>query len=596
MAQLKLAFLGNPEVRHAGQLLDFRTRKTLALLVYLAVEGRMQPRDKLTTLFWPESKPQAGRATLRSTLLYLRQALAHDSAAAQSQAHLIVQRDALGFNFEADYHLDCHTLQTAAQPEAVSDLLQQAATLYRGDFLAGFSLPDTPEFDNWVSLQREQAHLQMNTVFDRLSQRQFESGQSHQAIETGNRWLSLSPLHETAYRRLMQLHLAAGNRGEALQSYKSCCRMLQQEFDAQPTPETEALAERIRDFEWDADKPKTQSKIQNQKSVPPVLSKTEGSKILALPLVGRSAEHSQLVKSYHQSCQGQPQIVIIKGEAGIGKTRLGREFVAWAAAQGATILQGKAFETGGRLPYQPIIEALRPHLRRQESLTSLLGEVWLAELSRLLPELRDGLPNLPSPNSQEQTAKTRMFEAIARLGQALAHQNPLVLFIDDLQWADAASLDILHYVARRWSNEKLPVQLVLSLRTEALIRAATVPGDSALVEWLAGLKRELAVTDFTLAPLTFADTAHLVQILSTQTSDQEVSFASQFSRWLFSETQGHPFYISETLKALLEQEVLAMRREGEDQQCLDFTAMIKEEVAESLGGFIPPGVREVTRS
>lgn len=592
MSQLKLAFLGNPEVRHAGRLLNFRTRKALALLVYLSIEGGLQPRDKLTALFWPESNPQAGRATLRSTLLYLRQALAHESAEEPEQSHLIVQRDALGFNFETGHHLDCHILQDAARPEANFDLLQQAAGLYRGDFLTGFSLPDAPEFDTWASIQREQGHLQMNRVFDRLSQMQFDSGQSLRAIETVSRWLTLNPLHEAAYRRLMQLHLTSGDRSKALQTYESCCRMLQQEFDTHPTPETEALAERIQDFGFpisdfglDADKPKTQSKIQNAKS-----------KIVDLPLVGRAAEHHRLVKSYRQSQTGAAQIVIIKGEAGIGKTRLAGEFLGWAAAQGATILQGKAFETGGRLPYQPVIEALRPHLRRQESLTSLLGNVWLAELSRLLPELRDRLPDLPPPDSQEQTAKTRMFEAVARLGQALAHQNPLVLFIDDLQWADAASLDMLHYAARRWHEEALPVQLVLSLRTEALIRAASASGNPALGEWLAGLKRELAVTDLTLEPLTFEDTGQLVQVLGAQEQSKASPFASQFSQWLFTETEGQPFYISETLKALFERGVLTPRGSAPEQGHIDFTGIPAEQFAESLRGFIPPGVREVVRS
>jgi len=589
MAQLKLAFLGNPEVRHAGQLLDFRTRKTLALLVYLAMEGGMHSRDTLTTLFWPESKPESGRATLRSTLLYLRKALDHSTPSdKKNQTHLIVQRNALGFDFSVDHLLDCHILSSATKPDTAFDRLKQAAALYRDDFLTGFSLPNAPAFDDWTRLRREQHHLQMNKVFDRLSHRQFERGEIRQAVDTTNRWLALSPLRETAYRRLMQLHLAAGNRGQALQTYESCCRMLAQEFDVQPSPETETLAERIRAFNFTDSSP--------GRDPLPSKAKEPKSQVIELPLVGRSAEHSQLVKCYYQSRQGQPQTVIIRGEAGIGKTRLAQEMLGWAVAQGAEVLQGKAFETGGRLPYQPVIKALRPRLTQEEKPTTLLDEVWLAELSRLLPELRQQHPNLPPSTAEERTAKTRMFEAVARLGSVLARQKPLILFIDNLQWADAASLDLLQYLARRWNEEERPIQLIFSLRAEALIRAATLSGSLAIVDWLAGLKRDLAVTEIALDPLTTEATTHLVEELCAPASSKNDAILAHFSQWLYSETQGQPFYLSETIKALIEQKVLIARPADSDRWQFDFGDNLGDKLAESLRGFIAPGVREVVRN
>src|SRR5947209_19644891 len=112
-------------------------------------------------------------------------------------------------------------------------------------------------------------------------------------------------------------------------------------------------------------------------------------------------------------------------EAGIGKTRLATEFLAWATIEGADVLQGQAFETGGHLPYQPVIEALRPRIERENAPDDLLTDVWLAELSRLLPELRDRYPDLPTPLGDRFLARSRLFEALARLGQALAARPPL---------------------------------------------------------------------------------------------------------------------------------------------------------------------------
>src|SRR5260370_33909978 len=109
---------------------------------------------------------------------------------------------------------------------------------------------------------------------------------------------------------------------------------------------------------------------------------------LVTPLVGRAGAFSQLVSRYQQAQEGQPQAAFVVGEAGIGKTRLAREFVTWARAQGAEVLSGHAFEMGGRLAYQPLVEALRPRLEEENAPEDLLEDLWLAELSRLLAELR----------------------------------------------------------------------------------------------------------------------------------------------------------------------------------------------------------------
>ena len=120
------------------------------------------------------------------------------------------------------------------------------------------------------------------------------------------------------------------------------------------------------------------------------------------------------------------------------------------------MLRGRAFEAGGRLPYQPLVDALRPRVERENAPADLLADVWLAELSRLLPELRERYPDLPPLAADETTARTRLYEAAVRLVQVLAERNPIVLFVDDVQWADAASLDVLQYAAHRFVESHTP--------------------------------------------------------------------------------------------------------------------------------------------
>ena len=139
---------------------------------------------------------------------------------------------------------------------------------------------------------------------------------------------------------------------------------------------------------------------------------------------------------------------LLQGESGIGKTHLATEFLGWAQAQGAKVLMGKALPTGKQLPYQPFIAVLRHQLEQEHAYEELVSDVWLAELARLMPELRDRFPHLPVPTADEALVQSRLFEATARLLRAWATRRPLVLLLDDMQWADTATRDLVLYLAQ----------------------------------------------------------------------------------------------------------------------------------------------------
>src|SRR5579864_1804298 len=512
MGELYLTLLGPPEVRHADQMLLFSTRKELALLIYLAVEGGVHSRKKLSEQFWPEGDAKHGRAALRITLLHLSHMLG-EGADVSSVPHLLIKRNTLGLDFTSALELDLHILleactlarasthTTLTMPEEMHRTLlarlQRAISLPRGEFLGGFSLRDAPAFDDWVRFQREYWYLHASEVFDRLSQMQFEAGELEAAIETVSRWLVFAPLHEDAYRRLMRLHFAAGDRAAALHAYDTCRTLLATGMQTEPTPETVALASRMRAV----------APPRRKEAPTPALALSPAT-FLDVPLLGRTTELSTLIKVYHSAQRGQTQAVLLEGEVGIGKTRLSTEFLAWAEMEGADVLRGQAFETGGHLPYRPVIEALRPRIERENAPDDLLSDTWLAELARLLPELRDRYPDLPVPIGDKSVARNRLFEAVVRLGQALAARAPLVLFIDDLQWADTASLDVLHYLARRFAGRETPALLLLALRIgEREMRPA-------LAEWQTSLERALPLIRLPLGPLTGEDVLRLLQILA----------------------------------------------------------------------------------
>jgi predicted ATPase/DNA-binding SARP family transcriptional activator len=558
MGRLILRLLGTPEVSHAEKPLTFQTRKVLALLAYLAVEQGVHSRDKITALLWPESDEERGKASLRRALAYLRESLDQTSHELSRHVplqptHVLVEHHTLSFNLASDFEIDTHTLQTAftlARRRSSGDLrthlahLQMASSCYRGNFLDGLSLPDAPDFEDWLLLQRESWRRQANTVFDRLSQWQTEAGELENALDTTTRWVEHDLLNETAHARLMQLHYALGNRVAALQAFERCRAILERELSAKPSSEIMVLAERIR----------SQTSPVLESSMHEAPSPREAWEF---PLTGRTAEHRALVTAFQTMLRGRTQVATIEGEPGIGKTRLAREFLRWARAQGADVLEARAFETGSRLPYQPLVEALRSRLEGEQDLQTLLGDIWLAELARLLPEFRERVPDLPSPLSLgEAEARTRLFEAIARLGHALVRRAPLVLFIDDAQWADAASLDVLQYASRRWATAHIPVFLLCTFRSEDL--ASSV----ALADWLTSLERNLPVRRQTLISLTFEETLRLVRSLFgaergttgnwSEGQAEKDGRIEAWSRWLFAQTRGHPFFLIEHLKLVTE--------------------------------------------
>jgi DNA-binding SARP family transcriptional activator len=565
---LRLFALGSPEARLGDRLLTFPTRKTLALLIYLGVEPGAQPREHLAALLWPEASPERSHANLRNTLDHLLTVLRQAGGQA-SPPYLSITRQSLGLNPEADIDFDLQTVERAyvqARADRSSrmllegsvslPLLRSAAAFQRGDFLAGFSLGDAPGFDDWAAIQREIWNRRLGLILDRLSEIQFANGDFAGATETASHWIALDALNEVAYRRKMRAHFAAGERGQALETYEACRILLAAELGVEPEPDTVALAERIRT--------QALSVPPHTRRTAPQLRRLDTSvSFLGNLFAGRTREYQALVSSYEGAVAGQPQLVALRGNVGIGKTRLARKFILWASTQGAELLQGSGFESGSHLPFQPLVDALRSRFAGENSPKELLDEVWSSPLGQLLPELRQRDPLLPPVPQKRprpgELSQTQLYEPLVQCTLALAKRAPLVLFVDDLQWADSATLDVLHYAIRRWRDSTARVMLLVTLRSEALL-PITQPqkkdGQQGLIQWLERVEHELRPVHLELAPLSEAET---VQMVMSMLAPPDADFA----QWLYDETHGQPFYLVETLKDLLERRALHPKRIAE---------------------------------
>ncbi len=577
MTHLSLAFFGAFRVSLDDKpLTTFRSIRVQGLLVYLTLAHPLpHRRDTLATLFWPHEVDTVARKNLRQSLYQLRQVLGDTSH--REVPYLLVTRSTVQFN-----KASAHTLDVATFLASLEDgRLEQAVALYRGDLLPGF-ICGSPPFEEWLRMERERFHrLALDALFERTA-RSLAQADYRTARDLAQRQLSLEPWREEAHRQLIQALalLDSAGRSAALVQYETCRAVLKEELGIEPSVETKSLVARIR-------------KQRSVQRGPRPLAHPTRPPRLTVPFVGRRREHAILVHAYRRACRTGVQVVTLVGEAGIGKTRLAQNFLAWAASEGADILHGRAFETSAQLFYQPLIQAIRRRLEQENAPEDLLSDLWLAQLTRVLPELRDRYPDLPEPIQGEALVRQHLFEAIARLGEALATRSPLVFFIDDWHWADPASLEMLHYAVSHWFEKGMPILLLLTLRQEAF---RDTPD---LRAWLARIRHDVGCTQVNITALSEMETGELMGRLlkSEQQKDMAgpvnagtpLSF-TYFSHWLFEETGGQPFFLVETLKALTEARLLRPDPYSETW-LIDWTGINEH----GLKPYVLQGVREIVR-
>ena len=529
MGGLRLSLLGAPRVERDGVVVGFDTRKATALLAFLALTARPQSRDALARLLWPRQDPEHARGSLRRTLSTLKKGLGPGA--------LEITRGSIAVDDGAELAVDVLRFRSLLdRPELAEEALTEAVDLHRGDFMDGFTLRDSVEFEDWQLGEADQLRRELSGALERLAGACVSRGDYAKAIVHVSRQLALDPLQESAHRDLIRLYAWNGERASALAQYRECVRALSRELGVTPLTETTRLYQEVNEGSTAPPGAARDGETPRKDSI-----SAKGSAAHVPAMVGRSGEWDALVKA-HAAVGGAGRLVTIEGEAGIGKTRLAEGFLAGARARGAPTAAVRCYEEEISLAYQPLVEALRNVLGDVAEAGRLddVPERWLTEAGRLVPEVAQLRPSVPlAPPLEGPGARGLFFEGVRQaLGTAAADGLPApVLLFDDVHWSDEASLDVLTYLVRRL--EGWPLCLVLTWRTERVRRG------SRLRRLLADAQREGTGTRLVLDRLGEADVIELVRAQAPRQAEG----SAEFARRLFQESEGLPFFLVEYLAA-----------------------------------------------
>jgi len=597
MAHLSISLLGPIQVTLDGQpITGFKSNKVRALLAYLAMEAhKPHRRETLAGLLWPDWPEREALGNLRYTLSDLRRSIGDRTA---DPPFLIISRDSIQFNLASDHWFDVAAfLESVGVEKSQPDFIEEhekAADLYRGSFLEGFSVDDSPAFDEWALLTRERLARQALTSLHALADSYEDQGEYEKVQSLAWRMLELEPWDEAAHQQLMCVMALSGQRSAALAQYESCRRLLKEELGVDPSDETKKLYEQIRDGKLKVLKPELVTRTVSIPSVPSFLE-TEPPRVEIPLIVARESELEKMNERLEQALAGQGGVVFITGESGSGKTSLIQEFTRRTQEMNDEVIVASGncnAYTGIGDPYLPFREIL-------ELLTGDVESRWAAgtitkdhalRLWKKLPVAVDALvatgPDLIDTFVQRSALRERtyisasgpshwltnlekllerrpiaaaamhqvdLFEQYTRVLQSMEQTCPLLLVIDDLQWADAGSINLLFHLGRRIKDSRI---LVLGAFRSEEVTLGRDGGRHPLEPVINEFRREFG--DILLN----VDQIEGRKFIEAFLNSEPHRLGPSFREMLYHQTQGHPLFTIELLRGLQERGDIIRDSEG----------------------------------
>lgn len=483
----QITLFGSLHVEVSGiPITSVNTPRLQSLFAWLLLLGQTpQPRERLASALWPESSGPQARTNLRQLIHHLQHALPkHFNALKIDHAAIYWERNSDCF---IDVSLFQNAMSAARQAKDAADwgremiALTEATKLYTDDLLPSI-------YDPWLVPLRDNLRSELSVALHRSAILLCEDGKLQPAIACAEKLIAHDSLHESHYQLLFRLHVANQDRASAIRTYHQLKSALRREFGVQPGPDTMQLFEQILRSD--------QKRITADERAFPGTRSPHG-------FVGRTFELQRLEQAWSEALGGRSCALILSGEPGIGKTRLAEHLLQVVARQRRLVALAHCYSTAGKIAYAPVAEWIRSAPLRDT--WSELSPFQRAEISRLVPEIQEAFPGMPHPSS-ESWKKVRLCEALN--GAFAKLSEPILLFLDDLQWCDAESFEWL-----RQLFTSADARGILLLGT---VRAEETDRNHPFNAFINDLHRKGLVSVIPLSPLDAAETERLASIVSAE--------------------------------------------------------------------------------
>lgn len=600
MNPLALFLLDIPHLELSGKVVNLQRRKALALLAYLSVSGRSHSRETLAAFFWPESR--LARGNLRRILSDLRGTLGPDYLAVDRQTVSLASNspvwvDVLEFRRLAHAPRAHGHSPRELCPECLAQL-EQATALYRGDFLSGFTLTDSPEFDDWQRFESDQLRGELIGAIECLGRSYAQQGDSQTAINYARRWVALDPLSTDAQRFLLQLYVTTGQMSAVTRQYNAFVEQVQEALGLSAPWDIGQLIHSVRvgsESPLEAVGPMAiEAPVPQKRPLPRFLTAVSSPGCAGENLfVAREHRLSLLERHLQTALSGRGHLVFVTGEAGSGKSALLRAFSQRAqdAHPDLIVSSGVCDVCVGKgdpyLPFRDVMSMLsgdvesrwasgeisRDHALRLWRLfpdfVSALTERGPSLIDTFIPgsDLADraavhyqagapwqaSLRVLLGQESADRPDQTRIFEEYTAVLRALAAGHPLMLLLDDLQWADPSSVSLLFHLAQR--IRRSPILILAAYRPEDLDGVAAQP----LQDMVREIGSQFDDSEVSLDRLPTHESRTFVFALLDR---QPNRLGEEFRRAFFHQSRGHALFTVELLRHMQERGDLVMDLEG----------------------------------
>jgi DNA-binding SARP family transcriptional activator/tetratricopeptide (TPR) repeat protein len=511
MRSLQVRLLGGLSVVRDGVLLrdtELANRRGRVLLKMLAAEhGRRISLDRIVNALWAEQRPPRAAENVAVLVSRLRRVIGPDSIRGNREGYVLADDGVRVDITEAEQFIaEAESRLASAQAGLAGTAAARALELLDG------GLPVPEEDADWSVALRARATDLHARARHATADAGLQLGDVRTAREAAEAALRDDQLDEVAARQLMLCHVRAGEPGRGLAVFTALQETLASALGTDPAPETRELHLRI---------------LREQPVEPPVAGRRPvvGRADSGSELVGRAEEVTSLVAAWTAAVESRPSLLLVTGEAGIGKTRLVEELAAIAERTGGLVLRARCYDTERSLFLQPVVDALTPTVARL-SMDGLrrVGAGRSVTLATLFPQSGPLLEPIVQERGSPETERRQAYETVSALLRFLALERPVLLFLDDAHLAGLATIEVLHYLPRHLSNAR--VLLVATLRSEEG----------------AEIQRRLAPVADTLETGTLAAAA--VEELARRAGLVEQAAG------IMSRTQGHALFVVETIRAL----------------------------------------------